>query len=1232
MSKICTNCAQELSDNATVCNMCGEQLSVINNNVPQSHEPSSRPLYEEPVKTPNHNDTFCKTCGAKLNPGNPFCVKCGTIVTVENPIVSKPDIPPQNKQKKTKRVVVAVSAVVSAVVLLIAVYFGFFIVSKSNATVQSTTDSTDVELKNTADKDAFSISASDLLYVQIEEKYTDKKIIDGASAIESLNDISSVLSLTDASKEFLVKSEAVLDGNNYFRLQQVYNDIPVYGRNVVVMSDEIGTVKGLTSNYQSVVIADTGTRLSDEEISNAIFSEYSKSYDIKQENMEVVVNRAVIYSLSSSAQFAYEVNLFGICNNGSIINEDVIVGQDQTILHKKSNISYNRGVTTAQGQNQQQLVSVDINNGTFTLKDEDKKISVYEAVSEIEYKERSWYEDWIIFPVWRAAQSVEKEIWNSDNSAACKLVKWNEKEKPNASAIDAMANVSVAYDYFANSKRFGKTFTHEKNGDLVQSNVDVVVDIQYMKDDGWGMDWTGNAAHTSKGTKHLIIVGRAPNGETSSSSASLGTMAHEYTHGVVEETAGLGILNDSAAMNEAFADIFSVFVINDKAHYADWNSRHMYNPHHELRDPGNYAGYEWKNKTPFPKHISEKFVDNSLSDDLYAKISCHFNSTIISHAAYLMHNGGIDGEWTKIDNMETLAKIWYGALLTLHADATFEQCRNSVELSARMLMANDKLPDNEKITKEQYATVVKALGDEGVGIKHAPYQCIEAVINDFDLTIINANGNSSHSNYNLEIYKTLSLSELIYSFAKREFPKLKEVLNRGVANSKAFPLTLDDGIYLFELSQGNKSPITVRVKVDGNDKNATDYLKIQTDFDDYIIVILNQQADISEPEKEKLIKLLSFADPAGEMFRVSSTNNIDNEMFFAGILAGYTGYADYEYDFHSVTLPESLSFLDEANTYRINRMTMQSIIKGIYGREMNAPEKHERYYNGYFYFSHWDITHFGGVRHTVDEVYTLSNDYYRITGIAHRYDYGPDIDPIASEVYTAVVKKDTDATHDYYLVAIEYGESGTLEDINREIINAGNTGSSQDSQVDIYAIYDEYLTSKKWQLIDSFSNEMSIDDKTYIDLDSDGIDELLITASTGIDYGDSSASALLAIVNNEVVCSLSAWTLNTSGSQQEQLMIVVEDSSNKPFLAKKGFRNAWGDYGSTLVVYNFSNGTVSERRSFIEMSTGNIDEIKAETNLVYPSYDEYSIMFYMIDGDYVTDAHYKQEASFYVES
>lgn len=222
---------------------------------------------------------------------------------------------------------------------------------------------------------------------------------------------------------------------------------------------------------------------------------------------------------------------------------------------------------------------------------------------------------------------------------------------------------------------------------------------------------------------------------------------------------------------------------------------------------------------------------------------------------------------------------------------------------------------------------------------------------------------------------------------------------------------------------------------------------------------------VSEAEKENLMRLFSAANPSDLLISFDFEDNIDHTMWVAGFAAGcnsdeagsdsdlfemdlYFG-ADAEAHFAGLWAEyfDGWNLLDEAIPptdilpfsidgsvkdsmyYRIENDFMQSLIKGIYGREMVAPEKHIRYYDEYFYFGHiGDIEErlWYGYDYTIDNVYDLLNEYYRIEGKATYFDYATG-ELEDRKVYEALVKKDMAAEHTYFLIAQRFNEYEDME-------------------------------------------------------------------------------------------------------------------------------------------------------------------------------------------------------------
>jgi len=142
--------------------------------------------------------------------------------------------------------------------------------------------------------------------------------------------------------------------------------------------------------------------------------------------------------------------------------------------------------------------------------------------------------------------------------------------------------------------------------------------------------------------------------------SALDVVAHEYAHGIIDNSSGLlYYCNDTAqpgALNEAFADILGAAVEfhwqpeGEGYDHADWHigedidPAYTGNPYYgasgylrDLSDP-NATTWEYEGTNyPYPCHLSQCLIfDNPASDSG----GVHFNSTLYSHAYYLLAAGG----------------------------------------------------------------------------------------------------------------------------------------------------------------------------------------------------------------------------------------------------------------------------------------------------------------------------------------------------------------------------------------------------------------------------------------------------------------------------------------------------------------------------------------------------------------------------------------------------------------
>ncbi len=191
--------------------------------------------------------------------------------------------------------------------------------------------------------------------------------------------------------------------------------------------------------------------------------------------------------------------------------------------------------------------------------------------------------------------------------------------------VNAHAFLGLTYDYYY--------IVHGRNG-IDDNNMDVVANIHVV-------GFEDNAAWLGGGINEMVFGD--PVLSNLQPAAALDIVAHEYSHGVTQYTSGLIYLNEPGALNESFSDIMGTAT----EHYwqpegngflmADWICGEDAFPSfgtvvRNLEDPNSIL-------TPYgpsPCHLTQKiFVPFDVDDG-----GVHYNSTIYSHAYYLLAHGG----------------------------------------------------------------------------------------------------------------------------------------------------------------------------------------------------------------------------------------------------------------------------------------------------------------------------------------------------------------------------------------------------------------------------------------------------------------------------------------------------------------------------------------------------------------------------------------------------------------
>ncbi|MBC7386791.1 MAG: M4 family metallopeptidase [Cryobacterium sp.] len=200
---------------------------------------------------------------------------------------------------------------------------------------------------------------------------------------------------------------------------------------------------------------------------------------------------------------------------------------------------------------------------------------------------------------------------------------------PDASADAATDNSNAVYEYF--SDRFGRR-SYDGTNSVLRSVVKVGLGFNnaaWISDLGFMVYGFGDGENMGDFTKLVDIAG------------------HEMTHGVVDTTAKLTMMDEPGAVNEATADYFGLQISRTN----NWiMGEHIY-----LKDPKRIMRSLWKPSDvaavymnsrgekvtrPYPEKYSQKFRIDSGEQCGGDNDRCfvHFNSTILSHGYWWINS------------------------------------------------------------------------------------------------------------------------------------------------------------------------------------------------------------------------------------------------------------------------------------------------------------------------------------------------------------------------------------------------------------------------------------------------------------------------------------------------------------------------------------------------------------------------------------------------------------------
>lgn len=571
-------------------------------------------------------------------------------------------------------------------------------------------------------------------------KFTDIKIVDETTAIQAAQDVAQQLGLGNAADELTLKNQTHVNGFAYYRLQQNYKGIPVYGKTMVVIADENGNAWGITSNvgdlstnlqYFSTLTAEVDqdeldlfiNTLKEDELAVCLKGIGIGDF-IDISNIDIVSK--TMYSIGNAAPVeAFILDVSFTSDNLPCSIEVIWDIADKKILSVVENVF---AATSGSYESAYKLPS-----GNYALMDTQRHIYCFDANEEI------------------IADYPEKYNKNKIN-----LIESNSKMF-DADCLELMDNVSKAYDYYQNK------YSDNGCGECVA-----------IKNHGNG---TFGGYHS----KNLITDIQLPESQNDMMAtlyieqkniSDLATICHEYTHTISRYhvewiSPGLNHENETGAINEGYSDVFGVLMRSAiEGTEVSWTCCGR-----DISDPSkcNYPSVAYSRELYQDTYKDEPMLGVKGTNTDYA----HGYSTVISHAAYLMSTD--NKSYGKLSTDE-LSDLWYNTMLTLPSNCTFSVLRENMEMVAEIIGLSDEKRDCISDAFDEVG--IKSQGDE--------------FATDFELTVTDSTGNVC-TDYTIEITGTKSSV-----FWEKGTTYQDTVI---VSGEQAHKITLPEGSYELKITE-----------------------------------------------------------------------------------------------------------------------------------------------------------------------------------------------------------------------------------------------------------------------------------------------------------------------------------------------------------------------------------------------------------------------------------------------
>lgn len=514
---------------------------------------------------------------------------------------------------------------------------------------------------------------------------------------EALDELSKMYGFDSSKQVFNILSINESEEFRYYKVQQKYNGVPVYGKQLVVTVNSENKVVSVTGNYYKDLNVSTYGSLSIDEAKEKLKEYLNADYfDVKESSKYIYIDDeenvyySYVYTTLTNVEYAdYVID----AKTGKVIDK---IGKQGAIAEE---------VTAKGADGKEYTITLDGDKGlasSYHFYDPNRNITIADAYGiSLDFgnpNDIKWINTLTYLMYRNNANLPIIAVKDKDGKLKFALSEnamdgGNYDNRVDA-AVVAMYNYSKTYDYYKNV--LGRR-SFDNNGAPIIVNIGVQKDVISFKENNEHVNacWMGNDLEFYFGSSNGLTL-----------AAGLDIVAHEFTHAVTQYTADLEYKSESGALNEAYSDILgslvegknfeigeNVIKIRDMARPNDYTDPAVKDEKYYFPTDLETYNSEWQAK--IMKNAEEEGSPLEKWQD-WDNGGVHTNSGVPNHAAYLMYKNGA------FDNMEQMAKVWYNSLFMLTSTSDFEDCAYAViQTAVNLGLKEDKI---EIIKEAFYAT------------------------------------------------------------------------------------------------------------------------------------------------------------------------------------------------------------------------------------------------------------------------------------------------------------------------------------------------------------------------------------------------------------------------------------------------------------------------------------------------------------------------------------------------